>query len=119
MSTRDFNGIPSLQEVECSGQNLSQNVERLISISLFSVLTDKMFVYLDAYDKSCKTFENYSSCDVHDSDTKLSSVKTLITDLIAGENMEIGCNVSTFEGMRHYKKYSWSVLVVRTSKTEL
>jgi hypothetical protein len=113
---RDFQGISMLKEVECSGATLPQEVELLTSLTLFRPSDNNVYVYLNSYKQECKTFHDYSSCSFVESDSKKSSVRTLLVDLREGETVLVSCNVSTLQGFGHSPKITWTVSVHRESK---
>ena len=114
---QNFKGIESLKEVRCSGIVIASQIESLSSITLFEHTSDNLLIHLQALPSlECKTFASYSSCHVNQNDFKLSSVKTLISNLKEEESIKIGFNVSTFEGFGKYKQFSWIQTVYRESK---
>ena len=97
---------------------ISSEIDALNSITLYEKTeTRKILIHLQFLPTTeCKTFTEYSSCDMNTVDSKLSSVKTLISNLKGGEKIEIGCNLTTIQGFGNTKKYFWSVSVLRRSK---
>ena len=113
MTVHDFKGIPSLQEVECSGKTLSSGVV-FTSITLFRKTDDGILVTLLFADGSCKTYTEFTSCTIVN-DRKSSIVRTLISDWSEGDAMSIGCNVTGLSG-RHGitpRLFSWSLTARR------
>jgi hypothetical protein len=116
MTVRNFQGISMLKEVECSGATLSQEVELLTSLALFRPTDNTALVYLNFVKQECKTFNEYSSCSIDASDSKRSSVKTLLADLREGETLVIACNVTALQGIGHSPRFTWTIPVHRESK---
>lgn len=113
MSTRNFNGIPTIQEVECSGKTLGLD---LVGITLFSVPDNKIIAYVNVKDKECSTSSGaYSACvfdplDVH---------KTRLITLVFGfedsaGTRSYGCNVTRFRAGQT-QVVMWSIRVQQTS----
>ena len=115
MTVHDFLGFPSLQEVECSGGSLEAEVD-LLSLTLFRTADNTILAKLNTFKSTCKTFSEFSSCDLHVDNTIKSSVRTLVADLEEGETTTVGCNVTSFLENGHTPRYSWFITVHRKSK---
>ena len=115
LTVRDFLGFPSLKEVECSGGSIKAEVD-LLSLTLYKTTDNTILAILNTYKSTCKTFSEFSSCDLIVGDSKKSVVRTLVADLEEGETTILGCNVTTFLEIGHAPKYSWSIPVYRKSK---
>ena len=115
MRVHDFLGFPSLQEVECSGGILNADLD-LLSLTLFSTADSTVLATLNTFKGTCKTFSEFSSCDLNVGDTRKSSVRTLVADLEQGETMIMGCNVTSFLENGHAQMYTWSLPVYRKRK---
>ena len=112
MTSRDFKGIPSLQEVECKGEGLKPGV-KLLSLKMYRVSDNAVLASLNVFENSCLTEHDFSSCYVDTSDTHQSKLKVLVDDLEAGESREFGCQVSTMSTSGDTYVYSWSTIVIR------
>jgi hypothetical protein len=112
MTVRNFIGISSLKEVECSGAVLSADVEQLISLTLYKPSNNAALVYMNSMKQECTTFQEYSSCTFGEK----ASVRTLLADLSEGETVNIGCNVSALQRLGHTPRFTWSISVYRESK---
>ena len=88
----------------------------LLSLTLFERSDSKVLAILNTFKSTCKTYSEFSSCDLNVGDTKQSVVRTLVADLEQGETTVIGCNVTTFMELGHAPRYSWSVPVFRKSE---
>ena len=115
LTVRDFLGFPSLKEVECSGGSIKAEVD-LLSLTLFKTRDNTILAILNTYKNTCKTFSEFSSCELIVGDSRRSVVRTLVADLEEGETTILGCNVTTFLEIGHAPKYSWSIPVHRISK---
>jgi hypothetical protein len=117
MTVKNFQGFPMLKEVECSGETLPQEVEQLVTLTLFRFRDNVAFVHLNSMKQECKTFHEYSSCTIVESDSKKSSVRTLLADLKEEETISVGCNVTALRGLGHPPIFiTWSIPVHRESK---
>lgn len=116
LTVRDFLGFPSLKEVECSGQSVKAEVE-LLSLTLYRQ-DNAILAILNTIKSTCKTFNEFSSCDLNEVDQRRSVLRTLVSHLEAGQTTVIGCNVTTFQEIGHAPRYSWSIPVYRESKCE-
>ena len=112
---RSFLGFPSLQEVECSGGGLHPELD-LLSLTLFRTADSAVLATLNTFKGTCKTFSEFSSCNLNVGDTRKSVLKTLVADLEQGETTILGCNVTSFLENGHAQMYSWSLPVHRKSK---
>ena len=115
MTVRDFLGFPSLQEVECSGGSLTGDVN-LLSLKLFRTSDNAVMAIINPLKNTCKTFHEFSSCDINTGDSRKSLVRTLVADLEEGETTVLGCNVTTFLEDGHAQMYSWFITVHRKRK---
>ena len=118
MTVRDFQGISSLQEAECSGRTLGENVNYL-SLTLFRKSDNvELATYLST-DNTCETYQEYSSCTISPSDIRKSVVKTLVSDLKEGGSVILGCNVTSVSGRKHPNTYSWIQIVRRQTESKI
>ena len=115
MTSRDFRGISSIQEVECSGGSLNSDV-KLISLQLFELPDSTVLASLNVYTNNCMTFSDYSSCTVHPADTHKSKLRILVHDLEEGESREYGCTANTVNPLGNVIFRNWKLLVRRHSK---
>ena len=115
LSTRDFRGFPSLQEVECWGGYLQPEV-KLLSLAIFPSDSGTVLAYANPYTNECITFTDYSSCYIDTSDTKQSRLRVLVSDLTEGHSRRYGCNITTFKSVGHTKTSTMYIAVERKSK---
>ena len=115
MTSRDFRGISSIQEVECSGGSLNSDV-KLISLQLFELPDSTVLASLNVYTNNCMTFSDYSSCTIHPADTHKSKLRILVHDLEEGESREYGCTANTVNPLGNAIFRNWKLLVRRHSK---
>ena len=115
MTTRDFKGIPSLQEVECVGKYLTPDLQ-LLSLKLFRISDSSLLASLNVFRNSCVTFGDYASCRVDTADTHKSSLRALVVDMAEGESKAYGCNASTLNSLGYTRTVTWTILVTRRRK---
>ena len=115
MTSRDFRGIPSIQEVECRGGPLNPDV-KLISLQLLKVPDATVLASLNVYTNNCMTYGDFSSCSIHPTDTHKSYVRILVHDLQEGEGRMYGCTANTVNPKGDVSFINWKRLVERGSK---
>ena len=118
MTSRDFKGIPSLQEVECSGGILEPEV-KLLSLQIRRLYDDKELSSLNVFSNSCVTAVDYSSCVIDTSDSHKSRLRTLVHDLDEGQSREYRCTVYTVTPRGKPNAFDWTIVVTRNSKSVL
>ena len=116
MTSRYFRGIPSIQEVECWGTDLSTDV-KLISLKLVRLPESTVLASLNVITSNCMTYGEFSSCFVHPSETHKSKVRVLVHDLEEGEDREYGCTANTVNPQGDPVLKNWKILVRRKSKS--
>ncbi|KAK7488916.1 hypothetical protein BaRGS_00019873 [Batillaria attramentaria] len=112
MTARDFRGFSSLQEVECSGANLSSEV-KLLSLRIFQNSEDSVLAFMNLWTNECTTHVNYSSCKIDSSDTRKSRLRILVSDLEEGESRSYGCKASIFHSAGDTSSMTWTLNVKR------
>ena len=115
MTSRDFKGIPSLQEVECSGGSLKPEL-KLLSLKMYTKADNLVLASLNVITNTCLTYGDFSSCYVHTSDTHRSRLRVLVPDLGEGERREYACRVSAINSEGDTKVSTWSIVVTRRSE---
>ena len=115
MAVGDFLSFPSLQEVECTGKSLQEEVD-FLSLTLFRVSDNSVIATLKTSKNTCSTFSEFSSCAIDLGDSRKSAVRTLVADLEEGERTTLGCNVTSVLKNGHARMYSWFIHVQRRSK---
>ena len=115
MTSRDFRGIPSIQEVECWGGNLNSEV-KLISLQLFKLPESTVLASLNVITNSCLTFSEFSSCRIHSSNTHRSLLRMLVHDLEEGDSREYGCTANTVNQLGNSIYENWKLILRRNSK---
>lgn len=115
MITRDFKGIPSIQEVECWGGHLEQDIA-IVTLKLYRVADSFLLAYLNPYAQKCLTFGEFASCVINPEDTRMSKVRVLISDLEEDEIRQYGCNATTFKSVEDAKTMDWIITVQRRSE---
>lgn len=115
MTSRDFKGIPSLQEVECSGATLKPEV-KLLSLQLHRLSDNTALAFLNTYTNNCMTFGDYSSCFIDPDVAHRSRLRILVFDLDEGESRDYGCTVNTMDSYGNPKTSNWKIAVTRESE---
>jgi len=115
MTSRAFRGIPSIQEVECSGHNLNSDV-KLISLQLFRLPETSVLASLNVYTNNCMTFSEFSSCAIRPANIHQSHLRLLVHDLEEGEKREYGCTANTINPLGNSLYRNWKIVLIRNSK---
>ena len=115
MTSRDFRGIPSIQEVECWGGLLKSDV-KLISLQLFRLPESTVLASLNVIANNCMTYSEFSSCFVQPNDTHKSRVRILVHDLEEGHSREYGCTANAVNPQGNVIFLNWKLLIKRKSK---
>ena len=112
-----FEGIPSVQEVTCTGSALPADA-KLVSITLFPLRErgHQLAYVMLLLQPSCSTSDVFSSCLVDERDSRRTALKTLVTDLRPGEAREYGCNVTLMKAGAKTESRLWTVRVERPSE---
>ena len=93
MQVRDFQGVQTIQELECSGSGLDPTFD-LLSMSLFTARDDKTIAFVNFAKKECSAYVGFSACFVMETDSHTTHVKSLILDLNPGQRRRYGCNLT-------------------------
>ena len=115
MSTKEFKGISSIQEVECWGAGLKPEM-KLMSLKLFKTQDSSVLASLNVFSSTCLTYADFSSCFVDSLDTHKSRLRVLVYDLEEGESREYGCTALALRTTGDASEFTWSVLVTHKSK---
>ena len=115
MTAHDFKGIPSLQEVECSGATLNPEV-KLLSLQLHRLSDNTALAFLNTYTNNCMTFGDFSSCFIDPTNAHRSKLRILVVDLDEGESRHYGCTVNTMDSYGNPKTSNWRLAVTRESE---
>ena len=111
MSVSDFQGVPSIQEVECSGSGLTPNFD-FLSMSLFTVRDDQSIAFVNFASKECSTFVGFSACIIQEKDSHKTHLKSLVLDLNPGQGRRYGCNVTVANARGKTEILQWFLEVV-------
>jgi len=115
MTSRDFRGIPSIQEVDCWGGSLNSEV-KLISLQIFRLPESAVLASLNVYTNSCMTYGDFSSCVIDQQQVHRSRVRVLVHDLEEGEQREYGCTATTVTAQGNAVVSNWKIIVNRISE---
>lgn len=113
---RDFKGIPSIQEVECTGSSLQTEVN-LLSLSLFSVPSNTVLGHVNLLTNKCVTFSDFASCIIDGSQTRKTVLRVLVYDLGEEETRQYGCNCTTVRSLGETERATWFIVVKAKSKS--
>ena len=116
MTSRDFRGIPSIQEVECSGGSLNSDV-KLISLQMFKLPETTVLASLNVYTNNCMAFSEFSSCMIRPAEIHKSHLRILVHDLEEGEIREYGCTANTINPLGNSLYKNWKIVLKRNSKS--
>lgn len=114
MTSKVFENIPSVLEIGCSGRTLETTAD-VFMMTLYTHPGRDVIASINLRQKKCVTFGRFTSCEIDENDSRRSEVKTLITNLQVGEEMQLGCNVA-FAMSGWSENVEWSLDVRRNSK---
>lgn len=125
MKVDQFQGIPNVLEVTCSGNALPSNVE-LMSMAMFKVIYKensgtfeyKVLASLNFGMVKCFTSDTFSSCEITDKNSRSTTLKTLILDLDEGNTRTYACNVTVFEPGGATRIVTWRKTAFARSKSD-
>jgi len=112
---RDFKGLHSLQEVECTGRDLKPEVD-LLSLSMFKISDNAVLGTLHVIKNSCFTHTDFSSCYIDPVHSRQSRLRILVSDLEEGESRQYGCEANAINTKGRTNTSVWTVVVTRTSE---
>lgn len=115
LTSRDFRGFPSLQEVECGGETLKPEL-KLMSLHIYTLPDSTVLASLNVYTNNCITFGEYSSCMIQPADTQKSKVRILVHDLEEGGRRQYGCTANALNSLGHPVVVTWELYVRRRRK---
>lgn len=116
MVSRDFRGIPSIQEVECWGGYLEADA-KVFSLTLFKISDNRILSNVNHLTNQCVTYGDFSSCTIDSGNTRNSRIRILVTDMAEEEARKYGCNVTSFKLVGEIPRaVTWSITVTRPSK---
>ena len=115
LTSRDFKGIASLQEVECTGRSLKPEV-KLLALQMFKFPENMPLASLNIFSNTCVTLGDFASCEISNVDTHRSKLRILVFDLEEGESRQFKCTANTLNSFGTSKTFSWQIRVTRVSK---
>lgn len=113
MHVRQFQAIPSIVELVCSGLSLPVDAD-LLSIVLYEKTPPAVLASLNLKTRECSTSNIFSSCVIDEKNSHLSKISILILGVASHETQEFGCDVTTYKPGDRPKIVSWSFNVTRT-----
>lgn len=114
MTSRNFRGIPEIQEVECWGGNLEADVS-LLTLKLFDVSDDTIVAFLKHFSSECTAYGEFASCAIDAADTRRSKLRVLVADLAENETRIYGCVASVLRGTET-EKITWKLPITLSRK---
>ena len=117
MQYRPFRGLPSIQEVTCSGHTLEADVS-IYAMSLFAVPAGRILAFVDLKDNVCSTSDVFAACVIEVSDPRRTRLVALVQDLGLGESRVYGCNITGTRGGKLHV-VAWEVPVPGPSRSSL
>lgn len=115
LTSRPFQGFADIQEVECLGDSLPPESDVVLML-LYEKTHNKILAAMNMRKHECSTLEEYTSCDMVDSDSSKSRLRALITDLAEGQSRVYGCNISALISGIRMESFSWSITLHHISK---
>ena len=115
LSSRPFQGFTDIQEIQCLGDGLPPESDVVLML-LYEQANNKILAVMNMKKRECSTLEEYTSCDMVDSDPSKSRLRALITDLTVGQSRVYGCNTSVLISGIRMESFSWSITLHHISK---
>lgn len=112
---RLFLGVPSIQELECSGSGLDAKSD-LLSMAVFTVKENRVLAFVNFAKTECSTFSGFSACAMNAKDSHKTHLKILVLDLSAEQAREYGCNVTELTPDGVTRVITWYIVVKGTRK---
>ena len=120
LRVRGFQGIPNVQQVECSGETLSPDTT-VFSVLLYLQRKANVVASANLNSGECTTSASFSSCLLDPGNSRRSTVRTLVKDLREGESRLYGCEVVTLMSgsLIRSRIVHWSLVVRGTREWDL
>lgn len=83
---------------------------------LYTLPQDAVVAFVNLRKQECYTSESFVSCDIDNSDSRRSNLKTLVADLAEGQTRVFGCNLTAVAARGRMLSYSWKLSVYQPSK---
>jgi len=61
MTATPFRGLPSIQQVECTGSKLTSDLD-VLTLTLFTIPNNTILAYVNLKNNDCSTSSSYSAC---------------------------------------------------------
>jgi hypothetical protein len=132
MFVRPFENMDSVLEVTCDARGLNASAD-VLTMTLHryddnahsnhhyhtssGVSDDDLLAFVSPKMlQPCTTSGEFAMCVVDQSNSRHTLLKTLVTDLQAGQARRYGCSLTSLDSRREVEKTSWSLLVFRNRK---
>lgn len=116
MEAHPFHNLPRIQEVECTGTTL--DADATVSSMILYDSRDHIIASVNTLTGECTTGGAFSSCVLHNRDTRKTRLRTLVMDLEHGQSRTYGCEVTSFRSGERARISTWSLTVRAGSKYE-
>ena len=112
LTSRPFHGFHNIRVLECTGRGLDAGVD-VMSMVLFALARDRVVASVYTLKGQCSTSEaSFASCRVDaGGDSRGTTLRALVTDLLEGQTRAYGCNVTSFRSGGRVEAVTWSLLV--------
>lgn len=88
----------------------------VFSLVLLNVKNDSVYASANVAKRECSTSRLFTSCSFHATESRLTQLRMLITDLSEGEGRLYGCNVTSIKTGGRVTITFWTLMVTRNSK---
>lgn len=115
MKVSSFQGLPNVQEVTCSGEELDPQVD-LFNIALFTLKDIHVLSSANLKSRECTTSYEFASCEIDTKNVRKTKVTVLLVGLRDSEWRSFGCELTGVnpDGRSHIT--SWSMEITGTRK---
>lgn len=118
MKFGSFNGIHSIIEVQCAGENLDSDID-ILTLALFTAEDNELLAFVNMKTEECLAKGQFCSCHIDKKNSRQTKVKTLVLDLEVGESRLYGCNVTGLKSGTRWQVMSWTISARRERECSL
>ena len=126
LEARPFQGLPRVQEVECSGRPLEpgSSVSSMVLYDQRDQGGERILASVNTLTGECTTGGAFSACLLHGGpagagglgrggagDSRLTRLRTLVLDLAPGDSRKYGCEVTSLRSGERSRISTWSLTV--------
>lgn len=113
MTVQTFQGIQSIQEVSCSGKDLSSDTD-VFSISLYS--GSDLLAQVNVMKNECTTSGSFSSCIINERDSRATVLRTLVMDPDHRRTRDFVCEINSLKAGSRSQILTWKRAITRLRK---